>query len=94
MSIKVIHWAAEFHLKGYERLVLITLAELADEYGRCYDMTLDILKNECGINKAKIKKALKSLIQKKIIAVLNQNFETPMFYLLRINHPAETFNFE
>lgn len=62
MSVKVSTWAWSLPLKGNEKLVLLALADHANDEGRCWP-SIESLVEKCGLSRSPIIEHLKKLHQ-------------------------------
>ena len=60
MSVKVLSWAFEQELKPRDKVVLLALADYADDAGECYPAVLT-LAEKASVSKATVRRVLKSL---------------------------------
>ena len=67
MSINTLNHAWHTPVRGYQKLVLLALADYADEKGRCCPSLTDLSK-KCGIGQSSVIVNLKRLIKMRLIS--------------------------
>ena len=68
MSIKAINWAWDQQLPPNAKLILMAIADAADEEGNCWPKIKTIAK-KCGVSQRTVQRALKDFISNNFISV-------------------------
>lgn len=77
MSLNAIRWAWQQNANGLTKLVLLALANEADEHGtKCYP-SIRYLAEKCGISPSSVQSAIKELEQGKLIVVMRPKRRGP-----------------
>jgi hypothetical protein len=66
MSFKALSWAAKQQLPAHAKLVLLMLADRADEYGRSFPSVARLVR-DCGIVRSQVQKCMSFLEQHELI---------------------------
>lgn len=93
MSVKASTWAWEMPLKGNEKLVLLALADHADDAGQCWP-GLERIAEKCGISRASVIEHLNKLTEIQIISRKKMHDENGYrrsnLYVLNLNQSQES----
>ena len=68
MSIKAINWAWDQQLPPNAKLILMAIADAADEEGNCWPKIKTIAK-KCGVSQRTVQRSLKYFISNNFISV-------------------------
>lgn len=66
MSYRALSWAAKQHLPAYEKLVLLMLANRADDHDKCWPSVAKIM-DDCGVSRAQAQKCRKKLEERGLV---------------------------
>jgi len=66
MSFQAMAWAVKQRLTCQEKMVLLMLANYADQAGRCYP-SMKVLSEECGLSLAQTRKCIAKLEEAKLV---------------------------
>ena len=66
MSYRALSWAAKQHLPAYEKLVLLMLANRADDHDKCWPSVAKIM-DDCGVYRAQAQRCRKKLEERGLV---------------------------
>ena len=66
MSYRALSWAAKQSLPAYEKLVLLMLADRADDHDKCWPSVPKLMK-DCSISRAQVQKCCKKLEERGLL---------------------------
>lgn len=96
MSYRALSWAAKQALPAYEKLVLLMLADRADDHDKCWPSVPKLMK-DCGISRAQVQKCRKRLEERGLVRrdaqTRTYGQTSNMYYLdltLTIEHEVST----